>query len=331
MCGFGKIILSRKGFDSSAGGDYSPFDPATGKYIVLPIPMSKEECRISNSLRFEEVKIKKGYFKECNASNLEELVKMVTTKRKAIITRYKKSVEESEYAHFDPWLGRCPWLAAESNHSIGAFGQVDKTQTHLSKLGIGEGSLFLFFSRFKPIDNTRENTIVPDINYKHLKAGIYFIYGWLRVREVIKSFEEIHNKLDEKEEKELRSRHPHATPKYFENCQGKNNTIYIAHKYLLDNSNEFEGCGYFPKLTKNLLLTATDSDQGPNWIPSRWKLPGFFYGHRPSCMDTPKRGWEKANGDSCYVTIPPRGQEFVFHESEEFCHWLDKLLREIHK
>lgn len=39
-----KLILSRKGFDSASGNGYSPFDPKTGKFIVLPIPEDEERC-----------------------------------------------------------------------------------------------------------------------------------------------------------------------------------------------------------------------------------------------------------------------------------------------
>ena len=38
---FNRVVLSRKGFDSTSGGGYSPFDPKTGRYILLPIPDGK--------------------------------------------------------------------------------------------------------------------------------------------------------------------------------------------------------------------------------------------------------------------------------------------------
>ncbi|MGA8849828.1 MAG: hypothetical protein WB564_08435 [Dehalococcoidia bacterium] len=331
MYGVKKIILSRKGFDSSSGGDYSPFDLATGKYIVLPIPQDEDEVKISNRQKFEEIKIKSNYFKEYNASNLKELIERVTKKGKAMIKKNRL-----DYAHFDPWLGHCPWLEEESNHSIGVFGQVDGAQTHLRNQEVEEGSLFLFFSRFKPTGDARENKLGINISAKHLKEGLYFIYGWLRVGwKPIQKFEEIDNIdiLNAKEKEELRSHHPHATPEYFQNCKGKNNTIYIAHKYLLDNSTKFPGCSYFPVLSDKLLLTATDSDQSsdqsqmPNWLASRWKLPpGFSYQTCCSVLKNPAK-WKTTN----IVETSWHWQEAVFKESEEFSDWFKGLLEGMHK
>lgn len=234
MYRFKKIILSRKGFDSSAGGDCSLFDPKTRKYIVLPIPADKEEVERSNRLKFEDIKIMSNYLPECDVSNLRELMD-ATERWEPIIKRKGKPVEKSEHAHFDPWLGQCPWLEEESNHSIGAFGQVGTAQAHLKKQEVKKGSLFLFFSRFKPISKARESMF--GCSPEHLNEGLYFIYGWLKVGwEPIKKFEEINNIdiLDKKEKEELKSRHPHAKESYFKKPFKKNeeNTLYIADKYL---------------------------------------------------------------------------------------------------
>lgn len=337
MSRFKKIILSRKGFDSSAGGGWSPFDPQTGKYIVLPIPERKKDLEDGQPLRFEKIKIMNNYFEGCDASNLKTLMERGKYGWPPIIKGDKKEPpEESECAHFDPWLGSCPWLSADSDHNIGAFGQVGTAQAHLNKQEVEKDSLFLFFSRFRPFYEARESKcgFSPD----QLNGGLYFIYGWLRVGwKPIQKFEDIDNIdiLNEKEKEELK-RHPHATEGYFKKYEKKEkgkNTIYIANKYLFDNCTEFSGCGYFPKLTDRLLLTATDSAQRPcsNWIPSRWSLPGFFdkYENRPSYLKD--RKWIMSEDDSCLVETSGRGQEFVFSESEDLYQWLNKLFGEMHK
>lgn len=319
MYGFKKIVLSRKGFDYEAGGGYSPFDPETGKYIVLPIPVNEEEVKISNPLKFEDIKIKSNYLPGYDASNLKELIKALG--RRPLIKE-----KESDYAHFDPWLGSCPWLDENSDHHIGALGQVGIPQKHLDKQGVYEESLFLFFSRFVPIKN-RQNKLDINIDAKNLKGGVYFIYGWLRVGKVIKEFANIYDE-------DLKLRHPHATEEYFDKCKDKNNTIYIAKKFLFDNSTRFPGCGYFPKLSGKLLLTANNHDQKPNkWMASRWELPGFFYKQQPpTYFSKNKEAWFiKPDGRTCVVKAPARGQEFVFEESEGFCSWFEQLLREIHQ
>ena len=251
VCRFGKVVLSRKGFDSSAGGGYSPFDPQTGKYVVLPIPVDVSERDICNSLKYEDIRLQSTCLPRYSEKNLKSLMKAMGKKAKI-------KGEESEYAHFDPWLGHCPWLAGDSNHSIGAFGQVDKAQSHLDNQDVGEGSLFLFFSRFTPIGQNWENRIVPDISCEHLNEGLYFIYGWLKVKERIQKYENIHDPR-------LLSRHPHATKRYFE--KHVNNTLYIADDFLFSDRSHFRGCGYFPRLNKDLCLSASDSAQEPrSWI-----------------------------------------------------------------
>lgn len=321
MCEFGKVVLSRKGFDSSAGGGYSPFDPQTGKYVVLPIPMGKSERKISKSLKYEEIDIERDCLQGYCKTNLKSLMEAMGVKKVTLQTKDGK--EESEYAHFDPWLLDCPWLAEGSNHQIGALGQVGVPQAHLDNQKVRQGSLFLFFSRFTPIKNG-ENIIVPHIiRPEHLNEGLYFIYGWLKVGKVVKEYKEI------RDEKRL-LRHPHATQAYFEKedpfLRKKNNTIYIADELLFPD-NKIPGCGYFRRLNELLCLSASDSDQQKlgNWIPSRWRLPKFFDKTRPSYL--PKEKWPKNKDGSWSVKIPGRWQEAVFEESEEFCQWFCELLK----
>lgn len=340
MYGFNKIVLSRKGYDFSTGGDYSLFDLNSRKYIVLPIPVDeKEEVPISNPLKYEEVKIKSSYLSGCDAPNLKDLIKQTIKKEPIIEKRIqgRKHNILSWHAHFDPWLGHCPWLEGESNHSIGAFGQVDIAQAHLNTQKVEKGSLFLFFSRFRPFPKARESNC--GFSPEQLNSGLYFIYGWLRVGwKPIQKFEDIDNIdiLNEKEKEELRRRHPHATEGYFKKYERKEkgkNTIYIADKYLLNDSRGFSGCGYFPKLTDELLLTATGSVQKPynNYIPSRWELPRFFHEHKLTYFPEERKWkWQSSSGNYL-VKAPNRGQEFVFEENKEFCQWLNKLIGEIHK
>jgi len=211
VLGFNRIVLSRKGFDSSAGGGFSPFDPETGKYIVLPIPQGAGKSYIGNKLKYEEIKIENNYFQRCSTSNLKELMEKTD--------RWPPKIKgkNPEYAHFDPWLVRCPWLSKDSDHNIGAFGQVGGAQGVLNNRCVATGSLFLFFSGFKSIKESKFDCI--DINAQLLhREGAYFIYGWLRVGgEPIISYDEINSKINEPKLREaLKERHPHATQAYFD-------------------------------------------------------------------------------------------------------------------
>jgi len=323
---FGKVVLSRKGFDSSAGGGFSPFDPQTGEYVVLPIPMGKSERKISKSLKYEDIHIKGNHLDGYPETDLKSLMRAMGVKKVTLQTKGKK--EESEYAHFDPWLGHCPWLAEGSNHPIGAFGQVDRAEAHLHNKGVGKGSLFLFFSRFKPIKPISQNSekiIGSDISTEHLNKGLYYIYGWLKVKKVIQQYKDI---IDDQSLKSLKSLHPHATEKYFEEYarmeRGKN-TLYIADEFLFNDGSNFRGCGYFRTLNKGLLLTAS-KQESEKWMPTLWSLPEFFY---KKCLSVLKcKG--QVRDDSWLVDIKGQWQEavFDFDESEEFYQWFRNRLEQ---
>lgn len=309
MDNFKNIVLSRKSFDSASGYGYSPFDPATGKYITIPIPGGKGEQTVANKTNYEDIKIKPDYLPGICPTNLRELIFLDSL---SFNSRAKKEVSNN-FAHVDPWLGPCPWLTDKSNHHVGAFGQVNAAQGHLSKNAVGVGSLFLFFSRFTPMRG-RENRIGSPIDPR---KGAYFLYGWLKVGRVAKSFADI-------QDKELELRHPHATEAYFEKY--KNNTIYISDRFLSGESGIL-GCGYFPRLSKELLLTSEHHYK----TPTTWELPAFFYelDHRPTYLKKESRWKLEKDQVKCLVTIAARGQEFVFKNSHSFCAWFNQLLHGI--
>jgi Nucleotide modification associated domain 3 len=103
-----KIVFSRKGFDSAAGGAPSPI--IDGRPISLPIPTQRRSLTTYGTL------------------GLGEYVEQVTKGR---LTR-------ASLCHCDPMFerGRC------------AFGQTGAAQTHLANHGVGVGDAFLFFGLF---------------------------------------------------------------------------------------------------------------------------------------------------------------------------------------
>ena len=109
------IILSRKGFDSSAGGVASPiFD--NGNIFSIPIPQKTPSPHKYKDLFFNGIS-GKDLLKESSA----------------------KSVTSESYCHFDPLLTK----------EIGIFGQANSSQTELKKQHVNTGDLFLFFGWFK--------------------------------------------------------------------------------------------------------------------------------------------------------------------------------------
>jgi len=103
-----RIVLSRKGFDSSAGGRPSPI--VGGRPVSLPIPTSRRSRTTYADL------------------GLAELVQGVTRQR----------IRGDSLCHDDPMFanGRC-W-----------FGQCGAAQGHLRRHNVGIGDVFLFFGLF---------------------------------------------------------------------------------------------------------------------------------------------------------------------------------------
>lgn len=301
---FTKIVLSRKGLDSGSGYGYSRFDPETGRYIWVPIPMTTEEQSLPNSTRYEDVQIRPDYLPGIHATNLRELIEV----EELGYSRKTKEVARN-CAHVDPWLGPCPWLADASNHPVGAFGQSDKAQKHLGNRSVGEGSLFLFYSRFVPIIRGENRMGIPAY-----KKGAYFLYGWLKVGEVADCISKIGNET-------LKQRHPHATDAHFSTYP--NTRIYLPARLLSDTS-RIEGCGYFPTLCKELLLSSPEHDH--LHTPSVWKLPAFFGLTKPTYIR--ERRWVPTDGGAAYfVWTKGRGQEFVFDSSPEFAKWFSDIVK----
>lgn len=109
-----RIIFSRKGFDSTAGGGPSPI--VDGRPVTLPIPDTKGLSRTSyGDLRLGE-----------HAARAS-----------------KGKLGADDLCHHDPMF---------SGDGSCAFGQCGAAQTHLANQGVREGDVFLFFGLFAEED-----------------------------------------------------------------------------------------------------------------------------------------------------------------------------------
>lgn len=105
-----RIILSRKGFDSTAGGGPSPI--VDGRPLSLPIP--------------------------AGAASRTSYADLGLGEHAALTSR--GHVKPYDLCHYDPMfldVGTC------------LFGQVGAAQTHLANQGVGVGDVFLFFGLFR--------------------------------------------------------------------------------------------------------------------------------------------------------------------------------------
>ncbi|MFC4258446.1 hypothetical protein ACFOZ5_05270 [Marinobacter lacisalsi] len=148
-----RLILSRKGFDSSAGGCPNPVFP-DGSALSLPIPDSQ------SPIRYEHVKHK--------GESIGKLVEDLTAGK----------VSRHDGAHLDPDLVHAAYERSPDWKPI--LGQHGQAQSHLMKQGVGEGDLFLFFAVFRSVEYLKGGwRFVPGTRPFH------GLWGWLQVAEVV--------------------------------------------------------------------------------------------------------------------------------------------------
>ena len=139
-----KIILSRKGVDSSAGGFASPIFP-DGRMLSIPIPDDRSVVRYSDILSADKNR------------SVGKLVRELSGGR----------MKTNARAHVDPDLDNSQ-LVREPGWSP-LFGQCGAAQTHLQSLDVGKGDLFLFFGWFRQVKQYRKRwRYIKAVSYTHL-------------------------------------------------------------------------------------------------------------------------------------------------------------------
>ena len=109
------LVISRKGFDATAGGCASPIFE-NGDIFSVPIPQKRQ-----SPLRYRELQF--------NGLSGHEILNFIGA----------KSISDKDFCHNDPLL----------YEQKGIFGQAGGAQGELDKCGIEKGDLFLFFGWFK--------------------------------------------------------------------------------------------------------------------------------------------------------------------------------------
>ena len=143
-----RIILSRKGFDSSFGGCPSPI--LEGCPISLPIPTKQPTTTTFADLR-------------------DPIPQMV-----AALTRGRLTPEHP--CHLDPDIETSA-LPERLSGWRGALGQVAAARAHLANQRVGPGDLFLFWGLFRPVEQ-REG------RWRYISKPVHAVFGWLQVAEV---------------------------------------------------------------------------------------------------------------------------------------------------
>lgn len=148
-----KLILSRKGFDSSAGGVASPILP-DGRLLSLPIPDPAAPLSYADLIS-EDIEL---------GQMAQELS--------------KGRVLPSSRVHLDPDLVASHQPREEGWRPL--FGQTGAAEGHLRRHDIQAGDVFLYFGWFREVTQTNGRW-----DFKRDAQDQHIIYGWLQVSERI--------------------------------------------------------------------------------------------------------------------------------------------------
>lgn len=155
-----KIILSRKGFDSSSGKQANPILP-DGTLLSLPIP-DKEDTISFSSLKW-------------NGMSYYDIIHSLNPKTKYTI---------DSRCHLDPDLRK--GVKDRLPNWKPAFGQMNASLTHLRNQNVSVGDIFLFYGWFRETEQKD-----GDIQYKKNGLDAHIIYGYMEVGEIIEYKEDV--------------------------------------------------------------------------------------------------------------------------------------------
>jgi len=144
-----KVILSRKGFDKTAGGGPSPILP-DGSLLSFPIPEDDLD-------RFD--KIRHG------PHSYADLCEMLGLKPKMATCHVDPDIR------YEVKKRRAGWR--------GAFGQANQALSHLRSKGVGRGDLFIFFGWF------RQTRWDDDGDLRFVGPDVHVMWGYLQVENEI--------------------------------------------------------------------------------------------------------------------------------------------------
>jgi hypothetical protein len=222
-----RLVLSRKGFDTTAGGRASPILP-DGTLVSFPIPEPRSDDRPG----FPYARIPCGGF-----GAVADVAPDLGVGRHVL----------ARGAHVDPDLEAGPgprppgWRAA--------FGQAGAAEAHLRNQGVGPGDLFVFFGLFR-----RTVEVDGRLRWDPSSSPEHVVFGWLTVGEVVRAGTERWATL-----LQTHGDHPHVTHPY-----GPNNTVYLAaDRCALDPERPGAGtCGVWSPARR---LTAPGSPSPTRW------------------------------------------------------------------
>jgi hypothetical protein len=284
-----KIILSRKGFDSSPqyGGIPSPILP-DGTLLSLPLPASTSHSLVKNS-DLEDV----------HGHSAAKLIEDLT----------KGKITPSMRTHFDPDLRRC-MLSRDSGWRP-LFGPACRSHSHMANHGVKVGDLILFFGWFRKVylDN-------GTYRFVQTEPHLHVLFGWLQIDEMLPA-----GLKNRKNAPEWAQYHPH-----FQNDWGSANHVYVSRKQLSIPRliKKLPGGGAFETYSDVLCLTAPDCSRSI-WRLPRSIYPKR--GRSLLTYHCDEKLWIRTANHTILHT-QAKGQEFVLHSDEypEAITWARRIL-----
>ncbi|HEV3157662.1 MAG TPA: hypothetical protein VGZ00_09990 [Candidatus Baltobacteraceae bacterium] len=229
-----KIIFSRKGFDSSAGGCASPI--LDGRLVSLPIPDSASRITYADVTCGE-------------IGSLGPIVESLT----------KGRIAAKAGAHLDPDLDAD--AVARQNGWRPIFGQVDAAQSHLLNQGVTKGDLFLMFGWFREAErNGKTSRFVPGAQDLHV------LYGWLQIGDVFELGSESH--------KTTYPAWSHYHPHFYGTRGSNNVLYVASPTLILNGVDlGVPGAGRWPAFRPQLQLTDAEAGLRGTWRLPAWFDP----------------------------------------------------------
>lgn len=284
-----KLILSRKGFDSSNGGMPSPIFP-DGRLVSLPIPV------------------------ECSRTRIRDLIIPGFDLAKVVSDLSHDRIQSSQPVHLDPDIHR-HFLETRPPDWSGAFGQAAAAQRHLLNQGIEKGDLFLFFGWFREIKEE-----AGEWRYRLHSPDLHVIFGWLDIEEMLPISG---NESAISREYPWLQGHPHL-----HDHDDMQNAIYIGSQSLSPEIGYNKaGFGVFNEIRNDRILTDPGQNSRSVWkLPSCFHplegKPALSYHSNLS-------RWTKFSAEWTGLKSVGRGQEFVIDTEHYpgIIRWIRSLFR----
>jgi len=247
-----KIILSRKGFDSSVGRVASPILPS-GRLCSLPIPTVDGE----NAPRYRDILY--------DGQSPGKLVHDLTG----------DSNWPDRPAHLDPDLNSAsvPRLPGWR----GVFGQAGAAERHLQNQHVGKGDVFLFYGWFKQVECSN-----GEYYYLQGAPDLHVIFGWLQIEERIPVAQRARIPAWACDHVHCRRAQPRALDSLY---------IATERITLPGISLDTPGAGIFPRYHPSLCLTDQEPYESRRmWRLPSWMFPGegratLTYHADPKCWE----------------------------------------------